>query len=48
MIYLSLGFVAGFAASWFGKDWLIVKWKGAEKFAQDLQAKADAVKKAIG
>lgn len=40
-------FVAGFAACWYGKDWFVKKWKGAETFAADLKAKADAISSAV-
>jgi hypothetical protein len=40
-------FAAGFAACWYGKDWLISKWKGAEAFAASLEAKANAIKSAV-
>ena len=36
-------FAAGMAAGWYGKDPLTKWWKGAEKFAQDLKAKAEAI-----
>jgi hypothetical protein len=42
-----LWFVAGGALVWFCKDALIKYWKGAEKFAQDLKAKADAISSAV-
>lgn len=42
-----LVFAAGFAACWFGKDMLVKWWQGAEAFAKNLQAKADAIKAAI-
>jgi len=41
-----VGFVAGGAACWYGKDWFIQKWKGAEAFAKSLEAKAEALKAA--
>lgn len=38
-----LGFVAGGALIWFFKDPILKWYKGAEKFAQDMKAKADAI-----
>jgi hypothetical protein len=40
-------FAAGFAACWFGKDWLLKKWQGAETYAKNLEAKANAIKGAV-
>lgn len=40
-------FAAGGALVWFYKDSLVKWWKGAEKFAQDLKAKADAISSAV-
>lgn len=40
-------FVAGFAACWFGKDWIIKTATGAESFARSLEAKAKAVRAAL-
>jgi hypothetical protein len=36
-------FAAGGALVWYGKDRLVQYWKGAEKFAQDMKAKAAAL-----
>lgn len=32
-----LGFVAGGALIWFCKDWILRKYKGAERFVGDLE-----------
>ena len=47
MIASALGFAAGFAACWFGKDQIILWYKGAEAFAQSLKDKADKIKGAL-
>lgn len=45
MWMLAIGFVAGGAAVWFGRE-PITKWyKGAEDYALDLKAKAEALLK---
>jgi hypothetical protein len=40
-------FAAGGAVVWFFKDPILKWYKGAEKFAQDLKAKADKIKGAL-
>lgn len=45
MLLFAVGFVAGGAAVWFGKD-PITKWyKGAEDYVAYLKAKIEAVSK---
>jgi hypothetical protein len=43
----AIGVGAGGAIVWFFKDKLVGWWKGAERFAQDLEAKAKAIKGAV-
>lgn len=40
-------FAAGFAACWYGKDFLLKTFKGATAFATQLEAKAAAIKAAV-
>lgn len=45
MLVFAIGFVAGGAAVWFGRE-PITKWyKGAEDYALELKAKAEALLK---
>ena len=46
-VSFALGFGAGGALVWFFKDKLITWYKGAEKMAQDLEAKAKALKAVV-
>ncbi len=41
---LIVGFVGGFAACWFVKDYLVMWYQGATTFATNLEAKAAALK----
>ncbi len=45
MIVFSLGFVAGGAAVWFGKDKIMFWYKGAEDYVADLKAKIEKIGK---
>ena len=44
MISGTLGFVAGGALIWFCKDWIMIKYKGAENFVGDLDDQVRALK----
>lgn len=44
MIIASLSFVGGFAACWFGKEKLILWYKGAEDYIGALEDKIRALK----
>lgn len=45
MIVFALGFLAGGAAIWFGKDPLTKWYKGAEDYVADLKAKIEKASK---
>lgn len=47
MISGILGFVSGGALIWFFKDPILKWYKGAERFAQELKTKADAISAAV-